>query len=192
MKKLVGYTLILAVSTLAFGQSKTPPTAAQSLKQTFDYIHQKVLVMAQDFPESNYSYRLKPEMRSFGEVIVHIASGVAFAAKRGRGEQVKWDELAAKDYPTKADCVALLQKWMAQADQSIAQNPEGVHGSLEPFLGVLQHSSEHYGLLVAYYRANGLVPPESRPKSDPVRFCALTSITGFYKTAPFYPAHPGF
>jgi hypothetical protein len=28
----------------------------------------------------------------------------------------------------------------------------------------LQHSSEHYGLLVAYYRANGLVPPESRPK----------------------------
>ncbi len=34
--------------------------------------------------------------------------------------------------------------------------------SIEPWLGVLQHSSEHYGLLVAYYRANGLVPPASR------------------------------
>jgi hypothetical protein len=28
----------------------------------------------------------------------------------------------------------------------------------------VQHSSEHYGLLVAYYRLNALVPPESRPK----------------------------
>ena len=25
-----------------------------------------------------------------------------------------------------------------------------------------QHNAEHYGLLVAYYRANGLVPPETR------------------------------
>jgi hypothetical protein len=46
----------------------------------------------------------------------------------------------------------------------LQQNPGGVQGSLEPFLSVLQHSSEHYGLLVAYYRANGLVPPESRKK----------------------------
>jgi hypothetical protein len=29
---------------------------------------------------------------------------------------------------------------------------------------VMEHSAEHYGLLVAYYRANGIVPPSSRPK----------------------------
>jgi len=34
---------------------------------------------------------------------------------------------------------------------------------VEPWLGVLEHSAEHYGLLVGYYRANGPVPPESRP-----------------------------
>jgi len=28
----------------------------------------------------------------------------------------------------------------------------------------LKDMGEHYGLLVAYYRANGLVPPESRPR----------------------------
>lgn len=155
--------MLLGASTLACSQSKTP-TAAEALKKNFDYVHQKVLTMAQDFPETKYSYRLKPEMRSFGEVIVHIASGVAYAAKAGRGENVNWDELAAKDYPTKAQCVALMQRWMGEADTALQQNPEGVHGSLDPFLSVLQHSSEHYGLLVAYYRANGLVPPESRPK----------------------------
>jgi hypothetical protein len=31
---------------------------------------------------------------------------------------------------------------------------------------VLEHSAEHYGLLVAYYRANGMVPPESRPSAE--------------------------
>jgi hypothetical protein len=36
--------------------------------------------------------------------------------------------------------------------------------SVEPWLSVTEHSAEHYGLLVAHYRANGLVPPESRPK----------------------------
>lgn len=163
MRRLAGYVLLVAVSITAYAQSKAP-TAAETLKANFDGIHQKVLTMAQDFPESKYGYRLRPEMRSFGEVIVHIASGIAFAAKAGRGENVKWDELNAKDYAGKTQCVALMQKWMGEADAALKENPEGVHGSLDPFLSVLQHSSEHYGLLVAYYRANGLVPPESRPK----------------------------
>jgi hypothetical protein len=30
--------------------------------------------------------------------------------------------------------------------------------------GFIEHSGEHYGQLVAYYRLSGLVPPESRPK----------------------------
>jgi hypothetical protein len=30
--------------------------------------------------------------------------------------------------------------------------------------GLVEHSGEHYGQLVVYYRAAGLVPPESRPK----------------------------
>jgi hypothetical protein len=163
MRTLASYIVFLALPALVCAQSKTP-TAAESLKQNFDYINQKVLVMAQDFPESKYEYKLKPEMRSFREIIVHITSGIVYAAKAGRGENVKWDELSAKDYGNKAACVALMQKWIAEANAALKQNPEGVHRSLEPFLSVLQHSSEHYGLLVAYYRANGMVPPESRPK----------------------------
>jgi hypothetical protein len=30
--------------------------------------------------------------------------------------------------------------------------------------GIIEHSGEHYGQLVVYYRLAGLVPPESRPK----------------------------
>ena len=37
--------------------------------------------------------------------------------------------------------------------------------SLGPWLAVIEHAAEHYGQLVVYYRANGMVPPESRPKA---------------------------
>ena len=66
--------------------AKTP---AEALKRNFDYINNKVLEMAQDFPADKYNYKLKPEMRSFGAVIVHIASGDIFAGKAGMGEKVK-------------------------------------------------------------------------------------------------------
>jgi hypothetical protein len=163
MLRITALFLIVGGSVLCYGQNKTP-TAAEALKQSFDYINQKILTMAQDFPEDKYDFRLKPGMRSFGELIVHIASGNVYASKAGRGEKVKWDELPAKDYKTKAQCAALMQKTITDANAALKESPEGWKNSLEPFLSVIQHSSEHYGLLVAYYRANGLVPPESRPK----------------------------
>jgi hypothetical protein len=160
MKKLAVYIAFLGAVS-AQSPSKSP---AETLKRSFDYINNKVLEMAQDFPADKYNFKLKPEMRSFGAVIVHIASGDIYAGKAGMGQKVKWDEEDASKYANKAACVDLLKKSIASANAAIAANPEGPDKNLQPFLSVLQHSSEHYGLLVAYYRANGLVPPESRPK----------------------------
>jgi hypothetical protein len=159
-KQLAAVALLTALS-IHGQQAKTP---AEALQRNFDYINNKVLEMAEDFPADKYNYKLNPEMRTFGAVIVHIASGNIYAAKAGVGEKVKWDEEDPATYPTKAACVELLKKSIASANRAIKANPEGPDKNLQPFLSVLQHSSEHYGLLVAYYRANGLVPPESRPK----------------------------
>jgi uncharacterized damage-inducible protein DinB len=172
MKSLTGYAtsyavliLMLAPIVSAFAQTQPhTPTAAERLSANFADVNRKILAMAKDFPADKYNFRLKPEMRSFGEVIVHIASGNVYAAKAGRGEKVKWDELDAKNYPAKAAIVALMEKTIADSTATLKENPEGWQKSLEPFLSVIEHSAEHYGLLVAYYRANGLVPPESRPK----------------------------
>jgi len=165
MSRTAGYALILIGAAFAQGQQKTP-TAAEALKRNFDYVNKKVLEMAQDFPAEKYGYKLKPEMRTFGAVIVHIASGNIYAAKAGMGEKVKWDdqEQDAAKYTTPPACIALLKKSIDDANAALKANPEGPAKNMQPFLSVLQHSSEHYGLLVAYYRANGLVPPESRPK----------------------------
>jgi len=132
------------------------------MAQYFKGVNEQVLDMAKDFPEDKYNFKLKPEMRTFGAVIVHVASGNVYAAKAGRGEKVKWDELDPKNYKTKAEVVALLQKSIDDANETLKTSPP--EKILEPWMGVMEHSAEHYGLLVAYYRANGLVPPASRPK----------------------------
>jgi hypothetical protein len=165
MVKLAPCTIALFGALLAQGQSPAK-TAADALKRNFDYINSKVLEMAEDFPADKYDYKLKPEMRSFGAVIVHIASGNIFASKAGKGEKVQWDdqEQDPAKFPAKAACVKFLKDSIDAANAAIKLNPEGPEKNMQPFLSVLQHSSEHYGLLVAYYRANGLVPPESRPK----------------------------
>jgi hypothetical protein len=165
MNKLAGAVIVVVAAAAAFGQSSAR-TSAENLKQNFDYINRKILEMARDFPADKYNYKLKPEMRTFEAVIVHIASGNIYAAKAGKGEDVKWDdqEQDPAKFNDKANCVSLLTKSIVDADAALNVNPEGPKKNLQPFLSVLQHASEHYGLLVAYYRANGLVPPDSRPK----------------------------
>src|SRR5260370_41502722 len=159
------FLTVLAVgSSLALAQSP-PRSTAQSVRGHFASINHRVLEMAKDFPEDKYDFRLKPEMRTFGAVIVHVASGNIYAAKAGRGENVNWDELDPQDYKTKAAVVALLKKSIADADATRKALPDDSFvKTVEPWIGVMEHSAEHYGLLVAYYRANGLVPPASRPK----------------------------
>jgi len=168
MNRIASYARLLpalAALTLPALAQQRPQTPSAQIRANFEGVNQEVLEMAKDFPADKYNFQLRPEMRSFGAVIVHVASGNIFAAKRGRGEKVKWDELDAKEYTSKDAVVALLQKSIDDSMATLKTIPDDkFKENLEPWLSVLQHSSEHYGLLVAYYRANGLVPPASRPK----------------------------
>ena len=163
--KVASVLAITAGLTLATAPQNPPRSASDSVRGHFVSVNRRVLEMAKDFPEDKYDFRLKPEMRSFGAVIVHIASGNVYAARAGRGENVNWDELEPENYKTKAAVVVLLEKSITDANATIKGLPDASFGkSVEPWLSVTEHTAEHYGLLVAYYRANGLVPPASRPK----------------------------
>lgn len=169
MNRILQVSSITAVLSagvaLAFAQPKQPPTPAQSISRTFAYVNGKILEMAKDWPAEKYSYQPGKGLRTFQEVIVHVTSGVVYAAKAGRGENVNWDELDPKAYKTKAEVVAALQKALDDATAALKATPEEKFTkTLNPWLSVIQHSSEHYGQLVVYYRNNGVVPPESRPK----------------------------
>jgi hypothetical protein len=94
-----------------------------------------------------------------------VFSGNAYAAKAGRGQQANWDELDPKTYKTKAEVVSAFEKTIADSTAALKALPaERLSQSVTPWLAVIEHSAEHYGQLVTYYRLNHLVPPESRPK----------------------------
>ena len=160
--------LFLAITAFpALAQSGLRPTA-DIVRGHFITINRKILDMAKDFPEDKYDFRLKPEMRSFRELIVHIAGGNIYAARAGRGENIAWDDnlkLNPKNYTTKAEVVAMFQRTVDDANVALKALPDSSFlKTVDPWVDVTEHSAEHYGLLVAYYRANGLVPPASRPK----------------------------
>lgn len=164
MKRIALLTAVLFALLTVPAISQNRPTA-DIVRGQFDRINRHVLEMAKDFPEDKYDYRLKPEMRSFGELIVHIAGGNVYAAKAGRGEKVEWTDLDPKNYKTKAEIVAMFEKTMQDADATLKGLPDASFAkTVDPWFEVTEHTAEHYGLLVAYYRANGLVPPSSRPK----------------------------
>lgn len=161
-------TLFLAIVTFPAFAQNTLHSTPDVVRGRFKSINQKVLDMARDFPEDKYDFRLKPEMRSFRELIVHIAGGNIYAAKAGAGENVAWDEKLEpdpKNYKTKAAVVAMFEKTSNDADAVLNHLPDSSFAkTVDPWVDVMEHSAEHYGLLVAYYRANGIVPPTSRPK----------------------------
>lgn len=149
-----------------FGQApKAPPTVAQSINANFDSVNRRLLEMAKDFPADKYEFKATPEVRSFREVIVHVLSGNAYAAKAGRGQAANWDEVDPKTYKTKAEVVSAFEKSITDSTAALKAVPaEKLSQSVSPWLAVIEHSAEHYGQLVTYYRLNHLVPPESRPK----------------------------
>ena len=152
----------VALASLLSAQ-RAPRTPSQSIKGQFRSVNQRILEMAKDFPPDKYDYRPAAGLRSFAEVLVHIASGNVYAAKAGRGENVKWDEMDPKDYKSKDQVVAMFEKSISDAQATLDATPDSKFTTtLDPWLSVIEHSAEHYGLLVAYYRNNGLVPPASR------------------------------
>ncbi|HUA20920.1 MAG TPA: DinB family protein [Bryobacteraceae bacterium] len=156
-------SLFLAlVASSAHAQVGTP---AQSFHAQFVDVNRRILGMAKDWPADKYGYRATRDVRSFGEVIVHVASGNFYAAKAGRGEKAEWTELDPKKYNGKAAIVALLEKSINDATAALKATPDDrFTKTVEPWLDVIEHAGEHYGQLVVYYRNNGMVPPESRPK----------------------------
>lgn len=156
-----------ALFLTSFLQAQRPPrTIDEAINQQFVSLNEKVLAMAKDFPADKYDYRPQPGVRSFGEVVIHIASGNIYAAKAGRLEKgVNWDELDPKNYKTKEQMVAELEKSINQAEAVLKTVPKSQFAQTpDPWIDVIEHEAEHTGQLIAYYRANHIVPPQSRPQ----------------------------
>jgi hypothetical protein len=149
------------------GQQKKPKTVSQAVLENWNDVGGRLVAMAEDWPEDKYGYKLKPETRSFQEVLLHVAGSNYDLLKNVTKTKVGDDrnDPPVAEYKSKAATVAFLKKSVADGAAEIEKSGDaGVLERLDYWIGYTEHMGEHYGLLVAYYRANGIVPPESRPR----------------------------
>ena len=157
---------------------KPADSPSQAVLAAWNDIGRKLIAMAEDFPEDKYDFKPTPAQRSFAEQLLHAANANYFFSKPAMGEKPPTTEDPKRDdYKTKADVVAFVKKAFADGAAAIkAKGDKGMNDLIvDPFehkqyriydeaYGFIEHSGEHYGQLVVYYRVAGLVPPESRPK----------------------------
>ncbi|MFZ0321622.1 MAG: DinB family protein [Candidatus Sulfotelmatobacter sp.] len=189
MRKLLFFAAALLAATLvavpASAQDmkkdaaiKPADSPSQAVLASWNEIGRKLIAMAEDFPEDKYDFKPTPAQRTFAEQLLHAANANYFFTDPAMGKPMpKEEDPKRADFKTKADIVSFVKK--AFADGAAAIKAKGDKGMsdmmLDPFAhqqirvsdmayGFIEHSGEHYGQLVVYYRIAGLVPPESRPK----------------------------
>src|SRR5205807_1389423 len=158
----------------------TPKTAlspSQAVLESWNDVARKLTTMAEDFPEDKYDFKPTPAQRSFAEQLLHAAGSCYYFTNPVMGQKPPAGEYPKRDqYKSKADIVAFVKKSFADGANAIQSKgekgmttevvyfPQQKSRVLDIAYGIIEHSGEHYGQLVVYYRLAGLVPPESRPK----------------------------
>jgi uncharacterized damage-inducible protein DinB len=156
--------------------AQSPQPVAQAVRTAWNGAKQNIQESADQMPEANYAFKPIDSVRSFGQILAHIAgANYAFcAAAKGEKAPHAEDEFE-KSATTRATIVKALGDSMAYCDAAFAGIDDKTLGApIEmPFgmgkgtrasalLGNIGHLNEHYGNLVTYFRLKGMVPPSSK------------------------------
>ena len=183
---LVAVTLFALVGVSLQSQTQTqnqPPSPARSrsdeMLDRWNDIGNKLIAMAQDFPEDKYDFKVQKDERTFALNLLHAAALDFVLIRRISGSNLgpdfgEGDNPAREQFKTKADVVKFVEEAVSDGAKVIQQQGDAGLDNTSKFFGnrlahnssiwtfAIEHSGEHYGQLVVYYRANNMVPPDTR------------------------------
>ena len=167
------HAVLLALATLALAPSAGAQAgpAVGSVAPTYAAVRNYITAAAEQMPESEYGFKPTPEVRSFGQLVGHLANAQFMICSTALGEQNPNSENF--EHTTGKDAlVAALRASSALCDRAYAQTDEAamqtgrLFGQERTRLGMLilnaSHDFEHYGNIVTYMRLKGMVPPSSQ------------------------------
>src|SRR3982751_6400900 len=128
-------------------------------------IGDKMVKLAEEFPEDKYDVRPAADVRSFADQLRHVAFWNRYVQKTLRREEAdgQANELPPSTYPSKAKIVKVLRTTFADVAKEFgAMNGSASNADADTMVSFIEHGGEHYGQLVMYARLNGIVPPASR------------------------------
>jgi uncharacterized damage-inducible protein DinB len=164
--------ICLLLVPAAFALAQDNPLSAFN-KFGYGQVKNILLRSAEKMPEENYNFKPTDAVRSFGQIVGHVADSQYFFCSTALGEKSPNPRIE-KTKTSKADLIAALKDAFAYCDKAYdgmtdasATQMVKLMGMDLPKLGVLMgnsmHSGEHYGNLVTYLRMKNIVPPSSEP-----------------------------
>ena len=171
MRTLLRTVLICLIAPAAAFCQENPLSTFN--KTAYGAVKNILLRSAEKMPEENYNFKPTDAVRSYGQILGHVADAQYMFCSIELGE--KNPDLKIEQTKTsKADLIAALKgaftycdrAYEGMSDASAAQMVN-LFGNDTPKLSVLSvnnmHSLEHYGNLITYMRLKNIVPPTSEP-----------------------------
>ena len=190
-KKLVSvFVALMAVPVALLGQEKPAAPSAPAAQSGppanpitasergfYSFVSTAVVGAAQKMPEENYSFKPTPEVRTFGQLVGHVADASYMFCSQAIGEANPAKDIE-KTKTSKADLVAALKDGVAYCNKAFDSMTDAKGSEMVKLfnfnlakLTVLSintaHTDEHYGNMVTYLRLKGIVPPTSEKQPAP-------------------------
>ncbi len=154
------------------GQEGTASPAVSTARMLWEPMIGHITTAAEELPESTYAYKPAPEVRSFGELVGHVAGAQYLICAAAMGDPARNEDDIEKSKKTKAELVAALKASTKYCGRAYSQTDKAAQAKTKLFgqertrlyaLGLnATHDAEHYGNIVTYLRINRIVPPSSR------------------------------
>jgi uncharacterized damage-inducible protein DinB len=166
------------VAVLAQAPAAAPENPiSDSEKRVYQMLSSVVITAAEKMPEESYSFKPTPDVRSFGQLVGHLADSQYFFCSLVAGETKPASD-AEKSKTKKADLIAALKEAVAyctttHAGMTDAKGSQMIKmmnfdlAKLTVLAGNFAHMYEHYGNMATYMRLKGIVPPTSEKKDSP-------------------------
>jgi len=152
----------------------TPPAhpLSATLKSMWDGLKLNLVQSAEKMPEADYAFQPTKDVRTFGQMIAHVANSSFSYCARAKGEDNPNKEDFEKTKATKADLVKALNDAVTYCDgvyggmtdaaaMELVKAGQNLVPKARYLITNISHDNEHYGNLVTYMRLKGLVPPST-------------------------------
>jgi uncharacterized damage-inducible protein DinB len=176
MRKFALLICLLALPAAALAQDNPNPFSTFN-KIAYARVKDILLRSAEKMPEENYKFKPTEAVRSYGQIIGHLADAQYTFCSIALGEKNPAPNIE-KTKTSKADLIAALKEGIAYCDKAYDGMTDAsgaqmvpLFGTTMPKLGALSinnmHNMEHYGNLVTYMRLKNIVPPSSEAPAAP-------------------------
>ena len=164
--------IMLSIAGLLCGtalQAQMAGGVAAEAKQAYHSVKNNILRSAEKVPDDAYAFKPTADIRSFAEVLDHVADSQMRTCAAVAGDQ-KTASAAGKT--AKADVVAALNDAFAECDKAYdsltdanatetIKTARGQRTRLGALTGNTTHDNEQYGIMTVYMRLKGIIPPSS-------------------------------